>query len=264
VWDSWKKTHGIAENTYLVDPAEVEQNTYATLGESPLSLDCLNTFKTRKQLDAEWEQRRRQQEEKARIRHEEAINVSKRLPSVDLSKVPYKDWSAAARGLKTKYRKFGADLMIEPREEINIFLEENSSEDEKDNYSLNITIFFHDYDGLAWQIGVDVRHENTLEYCDDDSTISRVPTSLPFASDKYAFEGKAYEDFLDLLLNLAPSQPKTAEAPENNSPNSPRSASKNESAGVTTSEPPPLPAADFSILGTKRAAPVKKAWWKFW
>jgi hypothetical protein len=264
VWDSWKKTHGIAENTYLVDPAEVEQNTYATLGESPLSLDCLNTFKTRKQLDAEWDQRRRQQEEKARIRHEEAINVSKRLPSVDLSKVPYKDWSAAARGLKRKYRKFGADLMIEPREEINIFLEENSSEDEKDNYSLNITIFFHDYDGLAWQIGVDVRDENTLEYCDDDSTISRVPTSLPFASDKYAFEGKAYEDFLDLLLNLAPSQPKTAEAPENNSPNSPRSASKNESAGVTTSEPPPLPAADFSILGTKRAAPVKKAWWKFW
>ena len=74
VWDSWKKAQAIPENTYLVDPATVEQNTYVTLGESPLSLDCLNTFKTRKQLDAEWEQQRRKQEEQARIRHEEAIN----------------------------------------------------------------------------------------------------------------------------------------------------------------------------------------------
>jgi len=52
VWDSWKKTHGIPENTYLVDPATVEQNTYATLGESQLSLNCLNTFKTQRQLNA--------------------------------------------------------------------------------------------------------------------------------------------------------------------------------------------------------------------
>lgn len=264
VWDSWKKTQGIPENTYLVDPAKVEQNTYPTLGESPLSLDCLNTFKTQKQLNAECEQWRQTQEEEARIRHKEAINASKRLPSVDLSKVPYKTWSAAARAFKTKYRKFDADLMIEPREEIDIFLEENSSEDEKDNYSLNITIFFHDYDGLAWEIGVGVGDEKTLEYCDHDSTINRIPTSLPFASDKYSFERKAYEDFLDLLLNPAPSRSEAAKAPKKNPPDSPCSALKNEPAGVTTSEPPPLPAADFSILGAKRAAPVKKAWWKFW
>jgi hypothetical protein len=129
------------------------------------SLDDLIAYKTseanarirllkqelQEQLNAEWEQRRQRQEQEARIRHEEAINVSKRLPSVDLSKVPYKTWSAAARAFKTKYRKFDADLMIEPREEIDIFLERNSSEDEKDNYSLSVTIFFHDYDGLAWQ-----------------------------------------------------------------------------------------------------------------
>ena len=152
VWDSWKKTQGIPESTYLVDPAKVEQNTYATLGESPLSLDCLNTFKTQKQLNVEWEQRRQRQEEEARIRHKEAISVSERLPSVDLSKVPYNTWSAAARAFKTKYGKFDADLMIEPKEQIDIFLEENSSEDEQDNHSLNITIFFHDYDGLAWHL----------------------------------------------------------------------------------------------------------------
>ena len=132
----------------------------------------------------------------------------------------------------------------------------------KDNYSLNITIFFHDYDGLAWEIGVDVGDEKTLEYCDHDSTISRVPTSLPFASDKYAFERKAYEDLLDLLLNPAPSQPKAAKSPENNQISF--SALKNDHAGATTPDPPPLPAADFSILGAKREAPVKKAWWKFW
>jgi hypothetical protein len=114
------------------------------------------------------------------------------------------------------------------------------------------------------QIGVGVGDEKTLEYCDHDSTINRVPTTLPFASDKYAFERKAYEDFLDLLLNPAPSQSEAAKAPKNNPPDSPCSALKNEPAGVTTSEPPPLPAADFSILGAKRAAPVKKAWWKFW
>jgi hypothetical protein len=253
VWDSWKKTQGIPENTYLVDPAKVEQNTYATLGESPLCLDCLNTFKTQKQLNAQWEQRRQQQEEEARIRHKEAINVSKRLPTVDLSKVPYKTWSVAARAFKTKYRKFDADLMIEPREEIDIFLEENSSEDGKNNYSLNITIFFHNYDGLAWEIGVGVGNEKRLEYCDHDSTINRVPTTLPFASDNYAFERKAYEDFLDLLLNPAPSQSEAARAPKNSPPDSSCSALKNEAAGVTTSESPPLPAADFSILSAKEA-----------
>jgi len=49
-WDSWKKAQGILEYTYLVDPSKVGQNTYATLGEPPLSLNCLQTFKTRKQL----------------------------------------------------------------------------------------------------------------------------------------------------------------------------------------------------------------------
>jgi hypothetical protein len=44
----------------------------------------------------------------------------------------------------------------------------------------------------------------------------------------------------------------------------PFSALKNEPAGVNKSEPPPLRAADFSILAAKPAAPVKKAWWKFW
>ena len=53
VWDSWKKTHDIPENSYLVDPAKVEQNTYATHGESQLSLNCLKTFKTQRQLQAE-------------------------------------------------------------------------------------------------------------------------------------------------------------------------------------------------------------------
>jgi hypothetical protein len=133
VWDSWKKTDGVPENTYLVNPATIEQNMYATLGESRLSLDCLNTFKTKKQLNAEWEQQRQRQQEEARIRHEGAINLSKWLPSVDLSKVPYKTFSA----------------------------------------------------------------------------------------------------------------------------------SKTEPAGVTTSEPLPLPPGDFSILAPKRPAPVKKAWWKF-
>jgi len=52
VWDSWKKAHGIPEHTYLVGPSRVERNTYATLGEPPLSLNCLQTFKTQKQLDA--------------------------------------------------------------------------------------------------------------------------------------------------------------------------------------------------------------------
>ena len=84
VWDSWKKSQGIPETTYLVDPAKVEQNTYATISESPLSLDCLNTFKTQKQLNAEREERRQTQEEEATIRHKEAINVSKRLPSFEL------------------------------------------------------------------------------------------------------------------------------------------------------------------------------------
>jgi hypothetical protein len=49
-WDSWKKANGIPEHTYLVDPCRVEQNAYATLGEPPLSLSCLQTFKTQKQF----------------------------------------------------------------------------------------------------------------------------------------------------------------------------------------------------------------------
>jgi hypothetical protein len=264
VWDSWKKAQGIPEHTYLVDPSRVGQNTYATLGELPLSLNCLQTFKTRKQLDGEWEQRRRQQQEEARIRHEEAIKVSKHLPSVNLSKVPYKTWSAAARAFKSKYKNFDAELFIRAREEINVMLEENSAEDEKDNYSLIITVFFHDYDGLAWEIGVEVGDENTLDYCDHDATINRVPRSLPFASDRYAFERKAYEDFLDLLLNPATSEPKVAKAQQSVPPNDPSSGSKNRSVGVGASEPPPLPPADFSILAEKQEPPVRKAWWKFW
>jgi hypothetical protein len=98
--------------------------------------------------------------------------------------------------------------------------------------------------GWPGKIGVGVGHEKTLEYCDHDSTISRVPTSLPFASDKYAFERKAYEDLLDLLLNPIPSQSKAAKAPRNNPADSPFSPLENEPSGVTTSEPPPLPAAD--------------------
>ena len=263
-WDSWKKANGIPEHTYLVDPCRVEQNAYATLGEPPLSLSCLQTFKTQKQLDAEWEERRQQREEKANIRHQEAINFSKSLPSVDLSKVPYKTWSATARAFKSKYKKFGADVVIESREEIDIFFEEDFSEDEKENYSLNITIFFQDYDGLAWHFGVGVGDENTLEYCNHDDTINRVPKSLPFTSDRYAFERKAYEDFLEFLLNPAPSEPKPAKAPQSNPSDNPFSALKNGPAGVSASEPPPLPPADFNILAEKHEAPVRKAWWKFW
>jgi hypothetical protein len=247
-----------------VDPSRVGQNTYATLGERPLSLNCLQTFKTRKQLDGEWEQRRQQQQEEARIRHEEAIKVSKHLPSVNLSKVPYKTWSAAARAFKSKYKNFDAELFIRAREEINVMLEENSAEDEKGNYSLIITVFFHDYDGLAWEIGVEVGDENTLEYCDLDATINRVPRSLPFASDRYAFERKAYQDFLDLLLNPAAAEPTAAKSPQSNPPGIPFSSFKNAPVGLSPSEPPPLPRADFSILTEGHEAPVKKAWWKFW
>jgi hypothetical protein len=46
------------------------------------------------------------------------------------------------QGVQDKVQKFHANLMIEPTEEIDIFLEENSAEDEKDNYSLSITAFF--------------------------------------------------------------------------------------------------------------------------
>ena len=264
VWDSWKKAHGIPEHTYLVDPSRVEQNTYATLGEPTLSLNSLQTFKTQRQLNAEWEQRRRQREEEAAIRDGEAINFSKSLPSVDLSKVPYKTWSAAARAFKSKYKNFDAELFIRAREEINVMLEENSAEDEKDNYSLIITVFFHDYDGLAWEIGVEVGDENPLEYCDHDATISRVPRSLPFASDTYAFERKAYEDFLDVLLNPATSGPKVAKAQQSVPPNDPYSGLKNRPVGVGACEPPPLPPPDFSILAEKQEPPVRRAWWKFW
>jgi hypothetical protein len=264
VWDSWKKAHGIPEHTYLVDPSRVEQNTYAKLGEPLLSLNCLQTFKTQKQLDAEWEQRRQKQQEEARIRHEEAVKVSKSLPSVDLSKVPYKTWSAAARAFKSKYKNFGAELFIEAREEIDVMLEENSAEDEKDNYSLIITVFFHDYDGLAWEIGVEVGDENTLEYCDHDATIGRVPRSLPFPSDRYAFERKAYEDFIDLLLSPATSEPKAVKAPQSTASDNPFSILKSRPVGISASEPPPLPPVDFRILGEKQEAPAKKAWWKFW
>ena len=263
VWDSWKKQHGIPENTYLVDPTRVEQNTYATLGQSPLSLNCLNTFKTQKQLDTEWEQRRLQEEAEARIRHKEALNVSKSLPSVDLSNVPYQTWSAAARAFKGNYKKFGVEVVIEPRATIEIFLEENSSEDEKDNYALSITILLDD-DKRAWQFGVDVGRENTLEYCDHDCTIKRVPMSLPFGSDKYPFERKAYEDFLDFLLNPAPSKLKATAAARKTPPDIPASALKKESVRTSSSEPPPLPPADFTNSASKQEAPVKKAWWKFW
>jgi len=264
VWNSWKKAHGIPEHTYLVDPSRVVQNTYATLSESPLSLNCLQTFKTQKQLDAEWEQRRRQREEEATTRHREAIKFSKRLPSVDLSKVPYKTWSAAARAFKSKYKKFGADLFIEASTEIDVFFEEDFFEDEHKNYSLHITVLYQDYDGLAWAFEVRVGEEKTLEYYNHDDTINRVPKSLPFTSDRYAFERKAYEDFLELLLNPAPSEPKPAKAPQSNPSGDPFSALKNGPVGVSASEPPPLPPADFSILAEKHEAPVRKAWWKFW
>ncbi len=264
VWDSWKKAHGIPEHTYLVDPSRVEQNTYATLGEPTLSLNCLQTFKTQKQLDAEWEQRQRQREAEAAIRHGEAINFSKRLPSVDLSKVPYKTWSAAGRAFESKYKKFGADVIIESGDEIDILFEEDFREDEKENYALHITILFQEYDGLAWLFEVCVGEEKTLGYYNHDDTINRVPKSLPFTSDKYAFERKAYEDFLEFLLNSAPSEPKPAKAPQSNPSDNPFSALKNGPVGVSASEPPPLPPADFSILVEKHETPVRKAWWKFW
>jgi hypothetical protein len=264
MWDSWKKANGIAEHTYLVDPCRVEQNAYASLGEPPLSLNCLQTFKTQKQLDAEWEEQRRQQQEKANIRYQEAINFSKSLPSVDLSKVHYKTWSMAARAFKSKYKKFGANAVIESREEIDIFFEEDFSEDEKENYSLNITIFFQDYDGLAWHFGVGVGAENTLEYCNHDNTINRVPRTLPFASDQYTFERRAYEDFLELLLNPTTSEPKAVKAPQRNASDNSFSSFKSVPIGVSASEPLPLPPVDFSILGEKQEALAKKVWWKFW
>jgi hypothetical protein len=264
VWDSWKEDHRIPERTHLVDSAKVEQNAYSMLGKPPLSLNCLTTFKTKTQLDAERGQQRQRREEEANVRHRQALRTSQSLPSVDLSLIPYKGWSAAARAFKTKYRKFGAEVMIETRQEIDIFLEENSSEDENQNYSFNVHVFIQDYDGLAWEFGVDVGDEKALEFCNHDSTINRVPTSLPFAPDKYPFERQAYEDFLNLLLNPALAQEKPAKGAKINPLDNPFKSLKAEPVLGTSSEPSALPAADFSILTAETTAPVKKPWWKLW
>jgi hypothetical protein len=97
----------------------------------------------------------------------------------------------------------------------------NDVYDEAGNYSLIITVFFHDYGGLAWEIGLEVSDENALEYCDHDATITRVPRSLPFASDRYTFERKAYEDFLELLLNPVATELTATEAPQSNTSGQP-------------------------------------------
>jgi hypothetical protein len=279
VWDSWKKAQGIPEYTYLVDPSRVGQNTYATLVEPPLSLNCLQTFKTQKQLDAEWEQRRRQQEQEAEIRHREAINCSKRLPSVDLSNVPYQTWSAAATAFKARYRKYDVDVSRDGSDrhnkQLTIELSGHASEDENDDHGLSIDVVFMlpGYVNGGWdcELSITVNDEKTMEYkCwqfrqeTEYNTLKKVPTCLPFSSNTHEIERKAYEDFLQLLLSPAASESKAAKALQSAALYEPIPDLKSEPVRVKPSEPPPLPPADFSILAEKDEAPVKKTWWKFW
>jgi hypothetical protein len=279
VWNAWKKAHGIPEHTFLVDPSRIEQNTYATLLEPPLSLKCLLTFKTQKQLDAEWEQRLRQQEQEAEIRHRDAINSSKRLPSVDLSNVPYQKWSAAATAFKAKYRKYNVDVYRDGSDrhnkQLTIELSGYASEDENDDHGLLIDVSFMmpGYANGGWdcELSITVNDEKTLEYkCwqfrqeTEYNTLKKVPTSLPFPSNTHELERKAYEDFLEVLLSPAASESKSAKALQSAALHEPISDLKSEPVGVRPCEPPPLPRADFSILAEKLEEPVRKAWWKFW
>jgi hypothetical protein len=280
VWDSWKRQHGIPEHTYLVTPNRIQQNTYATLGQPPLSLNCLNTFKTQKQLDAEWEQQRQLRERQADIRHREAIHFAKNLPSVDLSNIPYKTWSAAATTFKAKYKKYNLDVYRDGSDrhnkQLTIELFGHSSEDEGDDHGLLIDVLFMlpGYVNGGWdcELSITVSNEKTLEYkCwqfraeTEYNTLKKVPRSLPFPSNAHALEGKLYEDLLHLLLNAAPAEPTPPKIAKANPPVNPfQPAVENASAHLSRPEPPELPPADFSILSDKHEAPVKKAWWKFW
>jgi hypothetical protein len=271
----WKKAHGIPDHTYLVDPSRVEQNTYATLGESKLSLNCLQTFKTQKQLDAEWEQQQRMREEEAEIRHGEAIHFSKSLPSIDLSNVSYKTWSAAATAFKAKYKEYSVDVYRDGSDrhnkQLNIELSGRTSEGEKGDYGLSIDVLFMlpGYVNGGWdcELSITVNDEKTLEYkCwqfrqeTEYNTLKKVPTSLPFPSNTHELEGKAYEDILNLLLNPVLTELTPPKVTNKRIPDNPLAPLKTRSGGTAAS----LPAADFGILEGKHESPAKKAWWKFW
>ena len=125
----------------------------------------------------------------------------KSLPTIDLSRLPYKTWAAAARVFKNKFAKIGADHQIDPQSggSVSLFIE--TVDDAEEEYFLGVDVFFEECNRLPYEleVGVDSYREKGFEF-----PAKAVPRILPFPEGQYLTEQKYWAEFLQILTTPTP------------------------------------------------------------
>jgi hypothetical protein len=150
----------------------------------------------KKIIDQEWKRRQKIQEEERDARAKIYAQILTTLPTVDLSGLAYKTWAEAARSFGKRFAKFGAEVSIEPRSSVSLWIEWQGDEDDADEETnLSVDVLFEEYgQRLAYDLSVGVSQEKGFEF-----PLNGVPPSLPFPEGKYPTEQNYWAEFLNIL-----------------------------------------------------------------
>jgi hypothetical protein len=116
-------------------------------------MEKMNKAEIKKIINLEEDRRRKIHEQERDARAEIHAKILKSLPKIDLSRLPYKTWAAAARAFKNKFAKIGADYRIDPQfgGSVSLFIE--TVDDAEEEYFLGVMSFSKNVTGYltSWR-----------------------------------------------------------------------------------------------------------------